>query len=45
VSAVYPIGNRASITVRAFTEWVGELFARRAREESALQDDPVLRAG
>jgi LysR family transcriptional regulator for bpeEF and oprC len=45
VSAVYPIGNRASITVRAFTEWVGDLFARRAREESALQDDPVLRAG
>jgi LysR family transcriptional regulator for bpeEF and oprC len=45
VSAVYPLGNRASITVRAFTEWVGELFARRAREDSALQDDLVRGAG
>lgn len=45
VSAVYPIGNRASITVRAFIEWVAELFARRAREESVIQNDLVRRAG
>jgi LysR family transcriptional regulator for bpeEF and oprC len=36
VSAVYPMGNRSSITVRAFIDWVGELFAKRAHEEEYL---------
>lgn len=49
VSGVNPVGNRASITVRAFTEWVGELFARRVREESVVQDEraqgPMTRVG
>lgn len=45
VSAVYPIGNRASITVRAFTEWVGGLFAQRRREVAVLADGLVREAG
>jgi LysR family transcriptional regulator for bpeEF and oprC len=45
VSAVYPVGNRSSITVRAFTDWVGDLFARRAHEKKCLQGDGVRRTG
>lgn len=36
VSAVYPVGNRSSINVRAFIDWVGELFARHARDEQSF---------
>lgn len=45
VSAVYPKGNRSSMIVRAFTDWVGELFAKRAHEEERLQGDRVRRTG
>lgn len=45
VSAVYPVGNRSSITVRAFTDWVVDLFAKRAHEEKRLQGDWVMRTG
>jgi LysR family transcriptional regulator for bpeEF and oprC len=45
VSVVYPVGNRSSITVRAFTDWVGNLFAKRAHEQKRLQSDRVRRTG
>jgi LysR family transcriptional regulator for bpeEF and oprC len=45
VSAVYPKGNRASMIVRAFTDWVGELFAERAQADAVRAADLVKRVG
>lgn len=45
VSVVYPKGNRSSLIVRTFADWVAELFAKDEREAKAVSGGRMERTG